>query len=153
MEFETEIKWASVPLLVDWHIFGNNFRLTGGAIYNRNKAKLNAKLREQEKIGDHYYNPEEIGTLKGTVDFKKWAPYAGIGYGNAVGGPDTVWNFVFDIGVMFQGKPDVEVTADGTAVGTPIFDDDLNKLRKDVQDAADYFQLYPVISFGISYQF
>jgi hypothetical protein len=153
VKFETELRWASVPVLVDWHIFGNNFRVTGGLIYNRNEVDLDAKLKEDKKIGDNRYSPEEVGTLKGTADFKKWAPYAGIGYGNAVGGPDTVWNFVFDIGVMFQGKPDVDLTANGTMSGNPIFEDDLDELRKDVQDKADYFKFYPVISFGISYQF
>ena len=54
---------------------------------------------------------------------------------------------------MFQGVPGVSLTADGTMSGNPAFQADLAKEEADVQDEADKFQFYPVLSIGISYQF
>ncbi len=153
VDYSFDVTWASVPLALDWHPFGNNFRITGAVLYNRNRARLDANLSENQKIGDHEYTPEEIGTLTGKVDFRNFAPYLGLGFGNAVGGPDTSWNFVFDVGVMFQGAPDVALSADGIISQDPTFRQDLAKEEKSVQDEADKFQFYPVISFGLSYQF
>ena len=152
VDYGVELNMASVPLMLDYHPFYNNFRITGGVMYNNNRASLDGKLNDVQKIGDHEYTPGEIGTLSGSVDFRKFAPYIGLGFGNAVG-PDTAWNFVFDLGVMFQGVPGVSLTADGTMSGNPAFQADLAKEEADVQDEADKFQFYPVLSIGISYQF
>lgn len=153
VDYSFDVRWASVPVALDWHPFENNFRITGAVLYNRNRARLDAKLNQIQKIGDHEYTPEEIGTLSGKVDFREIAPYVGIGFGNAVGGPDTSWNFVFDVGVMFQGVPGISLSADGTMSGDPTFQKDLAREQDDVQDEADKFQFYPVIAAGVSYQF
>jgi len=153
VDYEFEINWSSVPILLDWHPFNNNFRISGGMIYNRNRANLDARLNESQKIGDQEYSPEEIGTLSGTADFKNFAPYIGLGFGNAVGGPDTGWNFIFDIGVMFQGTPSISLSADGTKSADPVFMRNLAEEKADVQEEADKFRFYPVISAGVSYQF
>jgi hypothetical protein len=152
VDYGVELNMASVPLMLDYHPFYNNFRITGGVMYNNNRASLDGNLNDVQKIGDHEYTPEEIGTLTGSVDFRKFAPYIGIGFGNAVG-PDTSWNFVFDLGIMFQGVPGISLTADGTMSGDPTFQADLAKEEANVQDEADKFQFYPVLSIGISYQF
>lgn len=153
VDYEVEVNWGSVPMMLDWHPFYNNFRITGGVMYNRNRAHLDARLNDSQKIGDHEYTPEEIGTLTGSVDFRLFAPYVGLGFGNAVGGPDTSWNFVFDVGVMFQGVPGISLSADGTKSGDPVFQADLAQEEDDVQNEADKFQFYPVVAAGVSYQF
>ncbi|MBU4200761.1 MAG: hypothetical protein KKG09_01260 [Verrucomicrobia bacterium] len=153
VDYEVEINWGSVPMMLDWHPFDNNFRITGGVMYNRNRAHLDARLNDSQKIGDHEYTPEEIGTLTGSVDFRQFAPYVGLGFGNAVGGPDTSWNFVFDVGVMFQGVPGISLSADGAMSGDPTFQADLAREEDDIQNEADKFQFYPVVAAGVSYQF
>ncbi len=153
VDYSMDVTWASVPLALDWYPFFNNFRITGAVMYNRNRVCLNANLNEEQKIGDHEYTPEEIGTLSGGVDFRNIAPYIGIGFGNAVGGPDTSWNFVFDVGVMFQGVPEINLSANGSMSGNPVFQYDLDQEQDGIQDAADKFQFYPVVSAGVSYQF
>ncbi len=153
VDYGVDLNWGSIPLMLDWHPFANNFRITGGVMYNRNRAELDARLNETQKIGDHEYIPSEIGTLTGRVDFRKLAPYLGLGFGNAVGGPQTSWNFVFDAGVMFQGSPDISLSADGTQSGNPVFQADLAQEEDGIQDEADKFQFYPVVAAGVSYQF
>ena len=85
--------------------------------------------------------------------FNNWAPYIGLGYGNAVLDADKTWGFVFDIGIMWQGSPSVALSANGTLKDDPIFQQDLAMEKNDVQGDADVFRIYPVLSFGISYQF
>lgn len=152
VDYGVDLNMASVPMLLDYHPFYNNFRITGGVIYNHNRPSLDANLNKIQKIGDHEYTPAEIGTLTGSVDFRNFAPYIGLGFGNAVA-PDTSWNFAFDLGIMFQGIPNINLTADGTKSGDPTFRADLAKEEDNVQDEANKFRFYPVLTIGISYQF
>ena len=153
VEYEVDVKWASAPILADWHPFGNNFRISGGALYNRNRGNLDARLNKTQKIGENYYTSEEIGALSGTVNFRNFAPYIGIGFGNAAGHADARLNFAFDLGIMFQGTPGIGLSANGTKSQDPAFIANLLEEENDLQDQAGKFRLYPVLSFGISYQF
>lgn len=153
VDYDFDVKLASVPLLADWHPFENEFRITGGAVYNRNMADLDGTPDKDTKIGDHTYTPEEIGDLSGSIRFNLFAPYIGLGYGNAVLDADKTWGFVFDIGIMWQGTPSIGLSSSGTKAGDPTFQADLEQQKNDIQDKADYFRIYPVLSFGISYQF
>ncbi len=153
VEYDFDVKLASIPLLADWHPFANEFRITGGVVYNRNMADLDGTPNQDTKIGDNTYTPEEIGELSGSVRFNNWAPYIGLGYGNAVLDADKTWGFVFDIGIMWQGSPSVGLSASGTMKDNPIFQQNLAMQKNDIQEDADVFRIYPVLSFGISYQF
>lgn len=153
VEFDFDIKLASVPLMADWHPFENEFRITGGVVYNRNMADLDGTPNKITKIGDNEYTPEQIGELSGSVRFNNWAPYIGLGYGNAVLDADKTWGFVFDIGIMWQDSPSVALSANGIMKDDPTFQQDLAMEESDIQGDADVFRIYPVLSFGISYQF
>ena len=54
---------------------------------------------------------------------------------------------------MWQGSPSVALSANGTKAGDSTFQQDLAMEESDIQDDADVFRIYPVLSFGISYQF
>lgn len=153
VDYDVDVKLASVPMLVDIHPFENEFRITGGVLYNRNMADLDATPDTDTKIGDHTYTPEQIGELSGSIRFNNFGPYIGLGYGNVVLDADKTWGFVFDIGIMWQGTPTINLYSDGTMSGDPTFQSDLDQQKNDIQDKADYFRIYPVLSFGISYQF
>jgi hypothetical protein len=153
VEYNFDVKLASVPLLADWHPLENEFRITGGVIYNRNMADLDSTPNKNTKIGGNEYTPEQIGELSGSVRFNNWAPYIGLGYGNAVLDADKTWGFVFDIGIMWQGSPSVALSANGIMKDDPHFQQDLAKEQSDIQGDANVFRIYPVLSFGISYQF
>jgi hypothetical protein len=146
----TDLDWRSYSGLVDIHPFAGGFRISGGALMNKNKFKLKADLTESVTLdGQDYY----LDTLSGAVTFSEMAPYAGIGYGNAVGA-DGRWHFSCDFGVMFQGEPKVsaQATASDPAL-QPYVDDALAREVADIQDDANAFKYYPVISVGISFRF
>ena len=92
------------------------------------------------------------------------APYLGLGWGNAVNTIGSKWSFSSDFGVLFQGSPEIKLTANGEAkdlasnqtikIDTDtVFQAELEKqTRKTNKDAKD-FKFYPVISMGASYRF
>lgn len=146
----TDLDWLSYGALVDLHPFGGGFRLTGGGLINKNKFKLNADLTESVTLDDEDYN---LSDLNGQVTFSELAPYVGIGYGNAVGA-DGRWHFACDFGVMFQGEPKIEASATASDSRLQsVVDEALEREVADIQDDANAFQFYPVISVGVSYRF
>ena len=152
VDFTYGLDLSSYGGLVDFHPFAGGFRISGGFLFGSNNTSLDGKLSDEQKIGDHTYTPEQIGTLSGNVKFdRNPAPYLGIGFGNAVD-ENQAFSFIFDIGVALQSY-EVELTANGAASQSAQFQQDLAELEKEVQDTIDDWKIYPVLSFGFAYQF
>lgn len=153
IEYDMDLSYGSFPVMVDWHPFGNHFRISAGAIFNNNSAGLKAKTTDKLKIGDMEFTPAQVGTLKGDIKFgNSTAPYVGLGFGNAVL-PNQALSFVFDLGVFFTGY-DLSLTSEGgTMSDNPILLSNLEKEEKDAQEDLDKIKIYPVLSFGLAYHF
>lgn len=156
VDYDAEAKIGGGELVVDWHPFSGTFRLTAGFISNRNKIDVDAKANQPVTINNVTYTANQLGSLKGTVDFKSTAPYFGIGWGN-VAGKDGNFHFIADIGVVFQGSPDVKLT--GTC-GSSLTVSQCNQLQSNVQveedelnDEVSDYKHWPVINFGVGYRF
>lgn len=153
VDYEFDLDLMSISLLVDWHPLNNGFRFTAGAMYNGNEVDATGKpTGGSYSINNTTYTAAEVGTLTGRIDFDDFAPYFGVGYGNAVG-KNKKWNFVFDLGLMYQGSPNVSFAANGTSSGLAAFQSELEAERRQLEEELDDFSFYPVISFGISYKF
>jgi hypothetical protein len=153
VDYNYGLKLQTIPILLDWHPSENGgFRLSSGIIINNNKVTATGSSQGVYTIGDVNYNSAQIGTLTGTVDFKKTAPYFGIGWGNAVG-KDNGISITFDLGVMFQGTPNVSLAASGPIANDPTFQNELSKEIADIQDSTDKIKYYPVLSLGLAYKF
>lgn len=148
-DIEVELDWQTIPILLDWHPWAENFRFSLGAVVNNNEVVLTADIGEEVEINDRSY---VISDLQGKVTFDPVAPYLGIGWGNARrAGPVK---FAFDLGVMFQGAPQVELTATAASAGQQTqLQADLDAEKAELEDDLDAFTMYPVISFGISFVF
>ena len=145
-----DLELLAYSALLDVHPFGGGFRISGGGMLNKNKVRLQADLDKSVTLDGRDFT---LSDLQGEVTFAKWAPYLGIGYGNAVGA-DGRWHFACDFGVMYQGSP--KVTASATASDPalqPVVDEALDNESANIQDDANAYKYYPVISLGISYRF
>lgn len=153
IDYDAELKLFSGMLLADLYPFGNNFRISGGIMLNGNELDVTGKpTRGTYRIGDTTYPAALVGNLTGTVDFNEIAPYAGIGYGGAFSDTSN-WSFFFDLGVLFQGSPNVTYTANGPLAGNPTFQAELEKERRELEDDIDEYEYYPVLSIGVTYKF
>ncbi len=143
----------SGSLLLDWHLLKSAFRLSGGLVLNQNKLDLTSRTDDDLFIIDDVaYSREEVGDLAGRVDFNAISPYLGIGWGDAVG-ENSRLSFFFDLGILFQGSPQVELNATGPIASDAGFRRHLNREEKEIEDETEKFTVYPVIALGITYKF
>ena len=107
--YKGKLELANFGLLLDWHPFDNGFRVSGGAILNRNE--INARANADDfKIGNTDYGQ---GNLDANVDFRNFAPYLGVGYDGGRG--KKGFSFFAEAGAMFQGK--ARLTGKGSVMG------------------------------------
>ena len=156
VDYDARLKLQSGQLLLDWFPFSNNFRLSAGAMYNGNKFTLDGKPSPGGTftINGTTYSSSDVGSLNGKVDFRKAAPYVGLGYGRPVG---KGLSLTADLGVLFQGSPRSTLSATCGAV-TPaptcaqIQSDVAAEQNKFNDDIAKY-RFFPVLSIGLAYVF
>jgi hypothetical protein len=149
-DLSAKLDLHTLPLLLDWHPFKGGFRLSGGLILNSNKITLSTQPGDIIDFDDREF---QVTSVDGVAEFESVAPYLGIGVGNAVSAEGN-WHIVFDLGVMFQGEPQIELSA---VAANPAEQAALNaaveKERGDLQDDASPFKYYPVLATGISRKF
>ncbi|MEC5159780.1 MULTISPECIES: hypothetical protein [unclassified Janthinobacterium] len=157
VDYDFKMKLRTVDALLDFFPMNNGFRVSAGLVYNGNKIDAHGKPAGTGTytINGHTYLATSVGTLDGNVDFRKSAPYLGIGWGNAAA-PGKGWGFSSDFGVMFQGSPSTSLKNNHcvapTQVCTQLAADIVAENAKLTDEASD-FKLYPVIRFGASYRF
>jgi hypothetical protein len=140
---------STMGAMLDWHVFRGAFRVTAGLMANGNGADLKARPSASFDIGDATYTPEEVGTLRGNVDFHSTAPYLGIGWGNAVS-PGSRIGFNLDVGVLLQGAPTVKLSADGLLADDPTFQENLAKEQQQLEEETRDLKFWPALSLGIT---
>ncbi len=155
--YNAKAKLRTFDALLDYYPSSTQFRMTAGLVYNGTKVTANArpKAGNSYEFNGRLYDATDVGEIDAKIDFNKVAPYLGIGWGNAVA---KGWGFTTDIGVLFQGKPKVNLEnrgCDPTLPGdtcTTLASDleaEEDELRDDVKD----FRYYPVIRIGLTYKF
>ena len=154
-QYELELELKSFGLFVDLHPFKQAFRITGGFLINGNQVTGTGKASSLETFdlnGQSY----ELTSANAELTYDTFAPYAGIGWDTTFGDHDN-WGFTFDIGVVFSGSPELAVNAiESTRVGyaSPgTFEENLESERKKLEEDLNDYELWPVISTGIVYQF
>ena len=161
IEYDATADVRAGTALLDWHPGGGSFRLSGGAVFNGNEVEGESLPPASGfyEIGNVQVPTALLGTLRGKVEWDSVAPYAGLGFGNPFGG-DGGWSFGLDLGVIFQGEPQVTLTpvfAPGSPLDNPVgralLRTQLDEEERNLEEEFADFDLYPVVSFGVSYRF
>lgn len=152
IEYDFELGLFTAAVLADWHPGRSPFRFSAGLVLNNNKIDSTAKTKDTIEIGDKEYTPAQIGVLSGEITFNTVAPYIGIGTGRPAVGASK-WGFSFDLGVIFQGSPKVDLSVSGPLASDPDLQRELAKEEKDIEDEMEGFKYYPVLSLGVIYRF
>lgn len=164
IEYDATVNLKSASAFLDWHPGGRGFRLSGGVLYNATEIEGRSLLPRSGiyEIGGVPLPASQIGTLSAVAEFDPLAPYAGLGWGNAlaVGRAGRKVSFSFDLGVLFQGEADISLQANlpaGSPLNTPVAREVLDVLlaleAQDLERDAEDYDLYPVAAIGISYRF
>lgn len=126
------VKWGGVPLNIktdvsslvfgacyDWFPFvtsGNHGQFlkaakifAGISYFSKPEYAFEAGLRNPYVFKDTAYTPEEVGVVLTTIKTNKIQPYLGIGYDQFYLVKNI--NFSFNAGVMYHGKPQVNMVA------------------------------------------
>lgn len=153
IDYKATPHFESGTVILDLYPMGGSFHLSGGLLLNRNEGRLDAQLNQDIEIGGRVYTPAQVGSLVGTVDFKKTAPYAGLGFA----GRGRV-SILFDLGVGFTGTPRVDLVGVTPLTGAEKaqFDarvaQELAEVRADIEGKS-YLKLHPVVSVGVKVGF
>jgi hypothetical protein len=157
IEYDGDFKLSNLNLLLDFTPLGPvPFRITGGFILNDNKVDLRARGNNGTlTIGGVPYPVDQLVSLTGTIKpGNRAAPYLGIGYGNVAG---FGVNFYFDLGVMFQGTPEVRLSSTCNPPLTPVQCSRLEAAvageQARLQNEVSSFKYYPVANIGITIGF
>ena len=158
VDYDFKLKLKTLDALLDWYPADGAFRFTGGVVYNGNKITANGRptAAGTYTLNGNTYTAASAGTLNGQVDFRNFAPYLGIGWGNAVAGDKAGFGFNADLGVLFQGSPRTSLANNGCTAPAPV----CTQLAADVaaenvrlRDEVKDFKAYPVLRVGVSYRF
>ena len=158
VDYELKGKLQTFDALLDWYPQeGGSFRLTGGVIYNGNKFDARGKPTGTGTftLNGNIYSATDVGILDGRIDFRKAAPYLGIGWGNALA-QSSRWHVNTDLGVFYQGSPNVELANVGctaSAVVCSRIAQDVAAERGRLRDDSESFKVYPVLRVSIGYRF
>jgi len=152
VNYDYDFEFESTSLLIDWHVFGGGFRLTTGALINDNEIFAQSDISGLTlEVGDTVFTSAEVGRLEGDISFDSYAPYLGLGWGRSIA---DGFSFVFDLGVVFQGEPTVNLqTVGGTLSDNSLLLEEVEREEQELQDDANDFDVYPVIALGLFYNF
>ena len=104
-------------------------------------------------MGNSSFSASDIGTINAKVDYDRFAPYIGIGWGNAVR-QDQSLSFALDIGVIGMSDANINLTSSGTnATIQSALDTQLEIEKRELESSLDGFDLYPVVNLSLAYRF
>lgn len=158
LAYNVKGKLQTVDVLFDWYLHeGGPFHVTGGLVYNGNRFDASAKANGagQYTLNGNTYAASAVGTLNGRVDYRKAAPYIGIGWGNALSASGK-WQFNGDLGAFYQGNANVKLADSGCTAGTAVCTavaTDVAAERQRLRDDVSSFKFYPVLRASVSYHF
>jgi opacity protein-like surface antigen len=155
IDFNGKAKLDRVGVFADWFALGNGFRLTGGLTYYDASIKLAGRPNTAGTIdvGDNTYAFGPNDRFDVSVEFPRFTPYLGIGWGHQSAQPG--WGFVFDLGASI-GKARLRHQVSGLLadqLATPQGQADLDRQLNDLNNDVGKIKFIPQISIGVSYRF
>lgn len=159
VDYDIHAKLQTFDVLFDWYLRDNSsFHLTAGVVYNGNQFDAKGKPNGAGKyvINGMTYTAADVGTLDGGVDYRKAAPYLGIGWGNALTA-NQKWNFTGELGGFYQGHGNSRLVSLGCTASNLICKtlatDVAAEQLKFADQVNDLPRVYPVLRVAVAYRF
>jgi hypothetical protein len=155
IDYNSQLNLSSVQLFGDYYLFGgSSFRITGGLVAQNNRFSVTGKPSGNGTytIDNQTFSANQVGNLTGEFKYANTiAPYIGIGLGRTT---NEGFGFNADLGVMFTGAPKVTLDASNPAFNNnPTTRGALDNQARQTENDLKGFNIYPVLSVGVSYGF
>lgn len=130
---------------------GGGFRIGGGMLFKPDNPSLTGSLTQSGSIdiGGQTYTFSEVAEITGTLESKKQAPYALIGFGKHTRAGIGLF---LDLGVAMLGEPDLRLEARGNpaVVNSAAFQSRLRAEETEVEeDIGQYLKFWPILNIGV----
>lgn len=154
IDYDTEFSNLTAGLLVDFHPFFGEFRISAGVYYRDLAFDIEAKPKKSIKIGHHTYNPSEFGRVDGEFTWDKFAPYLGVGWGLG-SGTDMDFSIDINLGVMYLSGIDIDykLTNYTGSLSDDEYRRDMDREAEKLKDKLEKYRFYPVLSVFLSFRF
>ena len=156
VDYTFEPQFNSLSALFDVHPFGGAFFLSGGVFFNNNSVGVEGTLPPESFPAEYqaFDFLSDFVSVTGDVEFNPVAPYVGLGWRS--NSNDTGWGIGLELGVLYQGAPDVT----NLRVNAPVDVNDIEEVQRflaeqeqEIEDELSWFQWYPVASLLLTYHF
>ena len=151
LNYDIELDWRSYGIVVDFYPNRKNFHLNAGMFFTDNKLDITVSGQTSYFINGNEYSAAEVGDITSSLRYDTPAYYLGLGW-------DKLFNAYpqfgvnFDMGIVFQGTPDVVLSSSLGGSNTDL-NDDLANESDSLETHLEILRFYPVISLGLSYRF
>jgi hypothetical protein len=143
----------SAGATLDWHAFGNGFRLSAGGRYHTLDFSGTGNFTGAFTIGNNLYTSAQTGLISVSVKSAGTVvPYLGIGY-DSTHFSESRWALALDLGVIYGGKPTSTVAAANVAAVPGLAADLLIEQKKFDDAVGKYGQFWPVATLALKYRF
>ena len=156
VDYTFEPEFNSISALFDVHPFGGAFFLSGGLYFNNNSVGVAGTLPPENFPAGYqdFTFLSDLVSVTGDVEFNPVAPYVGLGWRS--NSNETGWGIGLELGVLYQGAPDVT----NLRVNAPVDVNDIDEVQQflaeqeqEIEDELSWFQWYPVASLLLTYHF
>lgn len=137
----------SAGAMIDLYPFGGRFHVSAGARYNGNNGTIEAMPDRVTVIGGMSFTPQQIGTVSGHVDTRKFAPAVTMGYGSK---PGKGFNWRVEGGALFQGGVRLSALTSSTGM---IPQANLVAERQQLQDDVGKYKVFPIAQLELGWRF
>ena len=151
LHYRARAHFRNAALLADVYPFRGAFRVTAGVYYDDNRVDLAATPVNGTYDVNGYTAPASaVGPITGTVTYRRFAPYLGLGFSNDAQ-TGTGFAYSVDLGVMWD-RPTTTLNAPGAA-SDPALAAEIASVRAQIQRQANRLKAYPVVSVSLGYRF
>ena len=151
VHYNAGVNLQGEPITVSWFPFQGNLNLTAGVFINQNGFNVTGTpTGGTYTFNGHTYTASQVGSLTGKTHFNGAAPYVGIGWGDPMDGGRLT--FTANVGAIYQGAPNVSLTATGAAAN-PQLASDVQAEQNSVNSKVSGYQWWPVMGVGLMYRF
>lgn len=160
--YDSEVNLFNVLTALDYYPAKNSgFHASLGVVYTNNNADgvaTASDIIDDVDLGAFNIAVDDLLDVNADVSTSRnFAPYIGIGWGNPIAGGLRFWA---NVGVMFPGSPDVDLSPnfqiDENLISDEIRQDiqeGIEEEERDIEDELEGFNIFPIVSIGLSYSF